>query len=90
MNPFEHIKITPRAYLLADILDPRNLEATTALQAEIQQEMALAYAAPELLRHLKGLCFIVETMAHMTGHEADLLPLTDAARAVVNQLTDSN
>ena len=89
MNPFEHIKITPRAYPLGDIVDPRNMEATTALQAEIQQEMALAYAAPELLRHLKGLCLIVETVAHLTGRESDLLPLTDAARAVIDRFPNN-
>jgi hypothetical protein len=89
MTNFTRIKITPRAYPLADIVDSRNLEATTALQTEINQEMALAHAAPELLRHLKSLCFIVESMAHLTGREADLLPLTDAARAVINRFPNN-
>jgi hypothetical protein len=89
MTNSTRIKITPRAYPLADIVDPRNLEATTALQTEINRELALAHAAPELLRHLKGLCFIVESMAHLTGREADLLPLTDAARAVINQFPNN-
>lgn len=89
MTNFKHIEITPRAYPLGDIVDPRNMEATTALQAEIQQEMALAYAAPELLRRLKGLCLIVETLAHLTGRENDLLHLTDSARAVIDRFPNN-
>ena len=89
MTNFKHIEITPRAYPMADIVDSRNPDATTALQAQINQEMALAHSAPELLRHLKGLCLIVETLAHLTGRENDLLHLTDNARAVIDRFTDS-
>ncbi len=89
MTNFKHIEITPRAYPLAGIVDPRNLDATTALQAEINDELKLAHAAPELLRHLKGLCFVVETLAHLTGRESDLLPLTDAARAVIDRFPNN-
>ncbi len=83
---FKHIKITPRAYPLADIIDPRNPKATTALQAAINDEVALAQAAPELLRHLATLCLVVETVARLSPSAADLLPLADAARATIAKL----
>lgn len=45
----------------------------------------LISAAPDLLAALKELTFIVETVAHLQGHESILLPITDKARAIIEK-----
>jgi hypothetical protein len=47
----------------------------------------LVASAPELLQALKACAFIVESIAHMQGREADLLPIADAARAAISKAT---
>ena len=84
---FNYINITPKAFELSEILDARNPDYVTPVQTLIHNEMQLAAAAPELLRQLKSLCFIVDSMAHLTGREVDLIPLTDAARATIAKAT---
>ena len=57
----------------------------------LEQDEALANArliaaAPELLALLKTLTFVTETVAHLKGLEAELLPSTDAARALIKTI----
>ena len=52
-----------------------------------QADADLIAAAPAMLVLLKELAFIVETVAHLQGHERELLPVTDRARALISKVT---
>ncbi len=46
-------------------------------------DAALLAAAPELLEALRIASFALETVAHLTGREAELLPTVELAKAAV-------
>ena len=47
----------------------------------------LIAAAPDLLAALKTCVFVVETLAHLRGMEAELLPHAEFARAAIAKAT---
>lgn len=66
---FTHIKITPVAGDLADVANPdSHYNKLVAAQTKLT-----AYA-PELLFALKNATFLLESVAHLRGMEAELLP----------------
>lgn len=56
-------------------------EAIAKADAELQNVVLPAYG--ELVKVLEKLAFIAETVAHLRGLEHEILPTTDAARAVI-------
>lgn len=41
----------------------------------------------EAIAHIKSLCFIAESAAHLRGLEREILPTTDAAREFIKSIT---
>ena len=59
-------------------------------QTELEQlktDARLIAAAPDLLAALKACVFVVESLAHLRGMEAELLPYADFARAAIAKAT---
>lgn len=52
-------------------------------------DLRLLQAAPDLLSSCKELAFLLETVAHLQGREAEFLPATDKARAIFAKVVNS-
>jgi hypothetical protein len=67
---------------------PLDLVMNEQFRAEERRLHALYNAAPELLKQLESLLFIVETTAHLRGLERELLPTCDNVRSFIKPLQE--
>ena len=84
-NTYHYISVTAKPFPLSQIMNDLNPDVGTPVQEMINAEIRLALLAPELLRQLKAVTFLVETLINESGR-TEYLPLIDAAHTIITKV----